>query len=63
MTDEDIESPCIKVCVIEPDNGFCRGCWRTLDEISHWAAGSPAEKLAVLESVAQRKAAAAEKTV
>ena len=29
-------SPCIKVCVLDPLTGFCRGCGRTLDEIAIW---------------------------
>ena len=28
------DSPCINDCVIQ--NGYCRGCMRTLDEISNW---------------------------
>ncbi|WEF24079.1 DUF1289 domain-containing protein [Paracoccus sp. S3-43] len=31
-----IESPCIKVCVIDPASGLCTGCLRTLDEIAAW---------------------------
>ncbi|WP_103173389.1 DUF1289 domain-containing protein [Paracoccus sp. SY] len=29
-----IESPCIKVCVIDPATRLCTGCWRSLDEIA-----------------------------
>lgn len=32
-----IESPCIKVCVIDPATGLCSGCLRTLDEIASWS--------------------------
>jgi uncharacterized protein len=32
----DIETPCIKICVIEPETGFCIGCGRTRDEIASW---------------------------
>ncbi len=31
-----IESPCIKVCKINEQTGFCEGCKRTLEEISEW---------------------------
>ena len=31
-----MESPCIKVCKIAPDTGFCVGCFRTIDEIRLW---------------------------
>ncbi|HEY7748210.1 MAG TPA: DUF1289 domain-containing protein [Aestuariivirgaceae bacterium] len=32
----DIESPCIKVCVLDPGSGFCIGCGRTREEIASW---------------------------
>jgi predicted Fe-S protein YdhL (DUF1289 family) len=54
-----IDSPCTKICVVDAERGLCRGCHRTLAEISCWVNCSRAEKLAVLEKVAQRKAAAA----
>lgn len=31
-----IESPCILVCSIDADTGFCHGCGRTGDEIGAW---------------------------
>ena len=37
MTDEPaIPSPCILVCAIEPESGYCYGCGRTRDEIAGW---------------------------
>ena len=36
----------------------CRGCYRTLDEISKWASYTRAEKIALLENLARRKARA-----
>ncbi|MBI2225209.1 MAG: DUF1289 domain-containing protein [Betaproteobacteria bacterium] len=53
----DVDSPCIKICVVDAGRGLCRGCHRTLAEISCWVNYSRAERLAVLEKVAQRKAA------
>ena len=32
-----VPSPCNTVCRISPSNGLCEGCWRTIDEIVHWA--------------------------
>jgi len=52
-----IDSPCIKICVLDAERGRCRGCHRTLAEISRWMNYSRAEKLAVLEKAAQRKSA------
>jgi hypothetical protein len=53
------DSPCIKICVVDAERGWCRGCHRTVAEISRWVNYSGAERRAVLEKVAQRKAAAA----
>lgn len=38
---KEIDSPCVKVCVIHPAAGLCVGCHRTLDEIANWSAMSP----------------------
>lgn len=53
-----IASPCVKTCALDPVTGQCIGCYRTMDEIADWLEYSSEEKLAVLERVAQRKAAA-----
>jgi predicted Fe-S protein YdhL (DUF1289 family) len=54
-----IDSPCIKICVVDAKRGWCRGCHRTLAEISRWVNYSRAEKLAVMKNIAQRRAAVA----
>jgi uncharacterized protein len=49
-----IESPCIKVCVMDPRAGICTGCGRTLDEIARWGAMSDAERARVMEELPTR---------
>ena len=49
-----IESPCNKVCVMNEQTGFCRGCYRTLDEIASWGMMSDAEKVEVIGKLAER---------
>ena len=51
-----VASPCINVCMLDPDTGWCEGCLRTIDEIAEWSAYSNAEKRAVLARIAQRVA-------
>ena len=51
----DIPSPCVNVCQMNPFTGLCRGCMRTLEEIAGWLDFSAAEKLAVLDSLEQRR--------
>ena len=34
---DEIESPCIKVCVVHPQARICVGCHRTIEEIGAWS--------------------------
>ena len=55
---DDIDSPCTGICAVDQQSGWCRGCHRTLTEISYWMTYTRTEKLAVLGKIAQRKAIA-----
>ena len=50
-----VESPCVRVCEIDAASGFCRGCGRTLAEISQWSRYTPAEQRALLDELARRR--------
>lgn len=52
----EVESPCIKVCVVDPASGFCLGCFRTIDEIAGWSAMTPEARRAVLVELPGRRA-------
>jgi uncharacterized protein len=32
----EIQSPCVKICVLDPVSRMCTGCGRTLDETGNW---------------------------
>ncbi len=49
-----VASPCTNVCRIERRSGFCEGCRRTVDEITHWPLASEAERRAILAELPQR---------
>ncbi|MDF1804665.1 DUF1289 domain-containing protein [Thalassovita sp.] len=34
---DEIQSPCINICVIHPQERLCTGCLRTIDEITAWS--------------------------
>ena len=53
-----IDSPCVRVCVIYASSGWCRGCWRTLDEISFWVRYTSDERRQVMQHLEARRAAA-----
>lgn len=48
-------SPCIAVCVLDPATGYCRGCFRTIAEISAWVSLEPEEKRRILAALPQRR--------
>jgi hypothetical protein len=53
-----IESPCIAVCMIDPDSSICLGCGRTLPEIARWHRLDSAGRLAIMASLPARMAEA-----
>jgi predicted Fe-S protein YdhL (DUF1289 family) len=52
-----IESPCVKICTLDTEAGFCRGCGRTLDEIAGWVRMSAAERQRIMAELPARLAA------
>jgi len=52
-----IESPCNKICTVDPASGLCLGCGRSLLEIERWTAYSDAERSRVMAELPQRLAA------
>jgi predicted Fe-S protein YdhL (DUF1289 family) len=52
---DDVASPCVNVCRMNPDSALCEGCYRTLDEIAAWSAMSPEDKRAVLAKLPARR--------
>jgi uncharacterized protein len=55
--DELVASPCLGICIVDPATRQCRGCLRTVDEIAAWYEAAPAEKRALLETLAARRTA------
>jgi len=49
-------SPCISVCVLDPATGWCKGCFRTIEEIAAWPSLDAEEKWRVLEAASRRRA-------
>ncbi len=49
------DSPCNRICQIDPATGFCAGCFRTLAEITYWLRLTEPEKRRTLASLAKRK--------
>jgi predicted Fe-S protein YdhL (DUF1289 family) len=52
-----IESPCNRVCTLDPASGLCLGCGRSLDEITRWTQMTDAERARVLVEAGRRRSA------
>ena len=52
-----IWSPCKKVCVVDPNEPICVGCFRTLEELGRWTTMSEEERLAVKDQLKAREEA------
>ncbi|MGO4704480.1 DUF1289 domain-containing protein [Microvirga sp. 2MCAF38] len=51
-------SPCIRVCLIDPETGLCEGCGRTREEIGTWYRMTEEERLAIMAILPERMRAA-----
>jgi uncharacterized protein len=51
-----LASPCINVCTLDAATGWCRGCGRTIGEISNWSAKPAAERRTILDALPPRMA-------
>ncbi|NIO41358.1 MAG: DUF1289 domain-containing protein [Burkholderiales bacterium] len=59
QTTGQVASPCVNICQMNPDTGYCVGCLRTIDEIAEWLEMSNEEKRKVLNQLEERRKAAA----
>jgi uncharacterized protein len=50
----DIKTPCVKICVVEPETGFCIGCGRTRGEIASWLGMDDNERDRVMAALPER---------
>lgn len=50
----EIESPCVRICVVHPAERLCTGCLRTIDEITRWSRMSADERATVMADLPSR---------
>ena len=48
-------SPCVDVCAIDEDTGWCIGCGRTMHEIATWASMGDPARTKILGEIETRK--------
>jgi len=50
----EIESPCVKTCVIHPESRLCVGCLRSIDEIGAWSGMTPQARKDIMAALPAR---------
>lgn len=50
-----ITDPCTRRCGISSQLGYCRGCFRSLDEVARWERMTEWEQRQVVEKMKQRE--------
>jgi uncharacterized protein len=53
-TGAPIETPCLKICVMDASAGICAGCGRTRHEIGGWLGMTPQQRRAVMAQLPER---------
>lgn len=51
---DEIQSPCIKLCTIHPEERICVGCYRTISEISDWSRMTHAARATLMAELPAR---------
>lgn len=51
---DEVESPCVKLCVVDPETRLCMGCYRSIEEITAWSRMGPEARRALLAELPGR---------
>ncbi|MCY3982952.1 MAG: DUF1289 domain-containing protein [Roseovarius sp.] len=51
---DEVDSPCLRICVIHPDAKICIGCHRTSEEIAKWSKYSHSERREIMDKLPGR---------
>ncbi|GGO57922.1 hypothetical protein SAMN05444398_10748 [Roseovarius pacificus] len=53
-TRDEVESPCVRICVVHPEARICTGCYRTVDEIARWSKMDADERQEIMAALPDR---------
>lgn len=51
---QTISTPCVAICRIDPDSGYCIGCGRSPVEIGAWLSMDESERLSIMNGLPGR---------
>ena len=50
----EVESPCVKLCVVHSEHKICLGCFRTVTEITKWSHFSKQKRKEIMQTLHER---------
>ncbi|WP_293447131.1 DUF1289 domain-containing protein [Planktotalea sp.] len=53
----ELDSPCIQICIVHPETRLCTGCNRSIDEISQWSKMTSETRRSIMEELQSRQSA------
>ncbi|WP_309667991.1 DUF1289 domain-containing protein [Tabrizicola sp.] len=51
---DEVQSPCVKLCAVHPEERICVGCYRTIEEISTWSRLTHEARAKIIEDLPTR---------
>lgn len=51
----EIESPCVRICLVHPEARICTGCLRSIEEIAAWSRYTPEERRGIMAELPSRR--------
>lgn len=54
---QEIDSPCVQICVVHPETRLCIGCARSIDEIAQWSKLPAEDRSRIMAELPGREAA------
>lgn len=58
---DEVQSPCVKLCVVHPEARLCIGCLRSIDEIAAWSQMTPEARIKVMSALPARRSRLAQR--
>lgn len=52
---DEVQSPCVKICVMHPEARLCTGCLRSIEEITGWSRMSDDQRRAIMDELPSRE--------
>lgn len=50
----EVESPCVQICVMHREERICTGCYRSIDEITGWSKMTPQGRASLIAELPSR---------